>query len=418
MKLWVLLFLTAISLCSCGQKREPKEVSRGYKGEARSNPYLLAQRYLKEKGWSVEDQKGAMILGDDDAMIILPVSSVKLKVDADELLDWVSWGGHAVILVEYGDDYRQDIGEYASHQPQNSTYSWENEDDIVHSIGLDYIADELYVDLLALSKDEDEDFDYISVEGAELENIESDEAGSLEAFGKLLRYVDLVDIELDNRPLKAGLGGEFSFGYGYEYEEGEFGDSEEDHRLLSLWYGDGRVTFVSDARLFRNPYLQMKGHAELLNHLVEQSPRSGVVVFNHGKIEGIFGLLMQHFAVAVWSLLALILFWLWKNLPRFGPRQDILEVDERDQMDHLVTTGNYLWSKGCDTALLVPLRIEVIRRLQGKGDTLNDVHVEQIVEATELPRESVLEAMSLSQISEPNVMVRVVNRLQLILKSI
>ncbi len=416
MNRYIVGFLLGLLLCSCNSKTKDEEIVLGYKGKARGNPYLLAQQYVEVKGYEIIDQRGALHLGDEDAVVILPASAVQNVGDAKKLLDWVSWGGHAIVLLERGEDYWSDIGSYANHKFDGWT-SFETEE--VHSLGLDYLAEELYVDLFHNVSDEivSDDEEKLDEKG---NPVDSEEYYKLIQRGVVLPYVDDIQFTLDEVSLNASLGGNYTFQSQYDLEEGEFGNEADDEalKLLSVHYSDGRVTLLSDARLFRNPYLMMNDHAELLKTLVEQTSRDGAVIFNHGLVENFFTLMIREFSVVVWALLGIVLLWVWKNLPRFGPRQDVLIEDERDQLEYLMTTGNFLWSKGQDEALTHPLREEVCRRMKINHSELTAEQMQKISDSTGLSEIDVREAMKTEQIKDSNVLIRVVRHLQQILKSI
>ena len=420
---FLLTLVFGLVLCSCGEKTVEREVVDGYKGVARVNPYLVAQRFLEKLGYETLDQQGLVKVDEEQSTVILPASTIKVVADGESLLDWANWGGHAVILVERGEDHWRDLGENYdyNHNPARWWYP-SSEDDYAHSAGLDYIAEEIYVDLYY----EDADYvettiaNYLEANGIGEDDPVYEERLSLIKKGKILPYVDEVVVETSEHKLEVGLGGAYSFQPQYEWEEGEFGGEvgEQDYRLVSMNYGDGRVTLVSDARAFRNPYVTMKDHAELLGHLVGLSPRDGQVVFNHGEIDGFFSLLMQHYSVALWALLVLVLVWVWKHLPRFGPRQDIVLEDERDQLAHLVSTGNYLWSKGCGEELLSPLRSEVISKVHPMADRLETEHYRALSESSGIRESELRVAMETQEMKDASTMVRAVRHLQEMLKSI
>ncbi len=421
----LLTIVFVLAICSCGEKTEEREVVEGYKGAARVNPYLAAQKFLEKLGYETLDQQGSVKVDEEQSTVILPASAIKVAADGEFLLDWASWGGHAVILVERGEDYWRDVGEYYDHNP---VWWWNpsSEESYEHSAGLDYIAEEICVDLYY------EDIDYtetsidsfLAANGINEDDPSYDKSLSLIKKGQLLPYVDDVVVDTSERKLDIRLGGSYSFQPQYEWEEGEFGGKVgeevggQDYRLVSMNYGDGRVTLISDARAFRNPYVTMKDHAELLSHLVALSPREGQVVFNHGEIDGFFHLLMQHYSVALWALLVLVLVWVWKHLPRFGPRQDIVLEDERDQLAHLISTGNYLWSKDCSEELLAPLRAEVISKVHPMANRLEAKHYQSLSQNSGVSESELREAMEAEEIKDTSTMVRAVRHLQETLKSI
>jgi hypothetical protein len=210
---------------------------------------------------------------------------------------------------------------------------------------------------------------------------------------------------------------------GLEYEvvyEGDYGSGEkgdDKHRYLSLLYGGGRVTILADAKPLRNRYIGYGDHARLLKELVDHS-RPGTIVFSRGVGDGFFSLVWRHFWMAVLGLLAAIVFWLWKNLPRFGPAQDVPDGGMREFSGQVRGIGRFLWHHKRDDSMLAAMRGTISRRLSLSAEGNHEGKFDQLAEGTALPVESVIEAMTREQIREPGVMIRVVRNLQLILKHI
>ena len=100
----------------------------------------------------------------------------------------------------------------------------------------------------------------------------------------------------------------------------DFGEGEETYFHMSDFYGDGLVTILADASPLRNRYIGYSNHADFLEMLVGKSNRRRVV-FSSGAGDSLFSLIWRYFKLAVISLAVVIVFWLWKSLPRFGPSQ-------------------------------------------------------------------------------------------------
>jgi hypothetical protein len=177
------------------------------------------------------------------------------------------------------------------------------------------------------------------------------------------------------------------------------------------------VSLLADASMLRNRYIGYGDHAEFVGELVELS-RAGTIVFADGGGDGFFTMVWRHFWMAVLGLAVLTVFWLWKNLPRFGPLQDLPEGEVLEFSGQTRGIGRFLWRHKRDDVMLASLRGAVNRKLSHRDDSNNEHAYEQIAHRADLPLASVVEAMTRDHVREPGVMVRVVRNLQHILKTI
>src|SRR5690606_18314015 len=81
----------------------------------------------------------------------------------------------------------------------------------------------------------------------------------------------------------------------------------------------GRVSVVTDARMFRNRGIDRNDHAAFLLALVHADDREGVVKFFRGSGMSLMQMLRKHLWPFLTGLGVMLLFWLWKSLARFGP---------------------------------------------------------------------------------------------------
>src|SRR5213075_340682 len=108
--------------------------------------------------------------------------------------------------------------------------------------------------------------------------------------------------------------------------------------VMSWNRGFGRVTLVADAHPFRNRYLARNDHAALLYGLVSLDHRTVVSFVSVLKVS-FWKMLWEHGRPALLCLAALLMLWLWKNLPRFGPILAAEDHSSRDFTAHLAMAG-------------------------------------------------------------------------------
>ena len=400
----LLLALSCWSLVSCS-KTEERERVLGYTGLASRNPYLAAERYLEADHREVISSNGALRFDPDEGLVISPASSVRSVGDSDRLLEWVSDGGHFVCFLERGEDYFKDVGEWANHTPGN----WSDEDEI--NTGLDELL--LSLDVEVTNVDSRREIDEVE------EAIEDDSYRLSVAKGKVLPYAEVVNVVIEEgvTAFNMKLGGVKRIKPLGDYYVDDWYEAGEEHRFMSRSYGYGRVTFISDARAFRNPYLKLEQHALMLDHM---ATNGGKIVFSLGKVPGFMGMLMEQAWMALYGLLLLVVLWIWKNVPRFGPLLDVSEGHSRNYAEQVSNTGKFLWRNKCDDSLLQPLRDAVIRKsgqpfMQGL-DT--QALVSKLSESSGIAPELITEAMTRTAVRDANSMVRITKTLQSLLKSL
>ncbi|MBT8036012.1 MAG: DUF4350 domain-containing protein [Verrucomicrobiae bacterium] len=395
--------MSAVIVCcllvSCGET-EKKKRTVGYKGEARSNPFLAAQRMLQKQGKDVVVKDGVGGFETETSTLLMPRSSINSVGRAKRLMEWVDQGGHLVMMLEggvgRGNDFRKDVVTGEASQVESSGLLY-----CLETMGVDWVEWSIPRDKSAASPMSDDDWEAMD---------ESD---------RVLLGSEETEFSMGGRGMEihhwAARGLTFDVTYEGDYGSGEKGDNQ--HRYLSLLYGGGRVTILSDARPLRNRYIGYADHARLLTTLVDHS-RPGTIIFSRGQGDGFFSLVWRYFWMAVLGLLAMVVFWLWKNLPRFGPAQDLPDGGSREFSDQVRGVGRFLWRHQRDDSMLAAMRGAISRRLSLSAEGGNEGVFDQLSERTGLPVDTIIEAMTREQIREPGVMVKVVKNLQIILKHI
>lgn len=312
MKALLLMLLCAL-LAGCDGGGPTRKVETGYKGKARLDAYLAAGRFLEKNGYTVESKPGWPGLDGDVAVVIVPASVITTKSYARELDEWVADGGHLLCLVEHAESYHDDWSRYPRGWGEAK-------------------AKTPVPDPLA---------EFFSKAGVEIQGGEKIEAKRLRRDGE--RYEVLAE---SSTGVKVGGG---------------------KNRRLMGWteYGEGLITVMVDARPFRNRYIGDHDHAALLLAIVEASPYEGSVVIVRDAALSLWALLWKHGWPALAGLLAVTVFWLWKNMPRFGPlRREDPPSKLRDYDHHLEALGDFQWRLDKGASLLRPLRESVLDRAQ------------------------------------------------------
>jgi len=116
------------------------------------------------------------------------------------------------------------------------------------------------------------------------------------------------------------------------------------------------------------------------------------------------------------ALAFIVLFWLWKNLPRFGPYLAPYETHSRKFTEHVDMSGRFLWRRRNTIQLLAPLRRRVIhgfsRALGIPGNAPPDAVARRIAEATGMEEQRVYFALTAANVLDATTLTQTVRDLQ------
>lgn len=376
------LFLLSLVFVAC-DSGEKEEIPIGYRGKARVNPYLAAERYLVGEGWPAKSSRIWSEFGEETGTIFMPGTSLGSKGLAMRALHWVENGGLLILTIEGGEPERNDFVGHQSGRgiPDKGDYP-----------GLDYLLGEVGVEIVA----------------QDWESIPSDE---LPEHGKLSRpwHIAVVPFE-DADSMELEFEGSVALRadqYGTDWEENVALPS----RVIATGYGDGNVLVLAHARPLRSAYLDRADHGIFLDMIADWNAR-GDIVFLYGSTTSFFGLVWQRAWMAVVAGLILLAVWLWMRIPRLGP---VLEDDfstKRPYGDSLVASARFLWRGGHIAHLVRPLRDRLEHAHQGDPATL----YQRLANESGLSRDEVAQALTLEPTKDPGTLMKLVQKLQALLK--
>jgi hypothetical protein len=351
----LVLGVAALLLGGCG-KYETRVRELGYKGPARVNPYLAAERFLGKNGYAAQSGASWQKSLEPVGTLIVPSSFLNSRGRLQQVGAWVGDGGHLIILRERGESFWNDFAKQRSAikpDPNENLQAWLNE--------------------------------HLGVS-------ERTVPSSVDPRGLLI----------NDRTLQFQMDSTKVFDLDFEREDGEFGDADSEseqpdgHQILSLKWDQGRVTLMAQANPFRNHFIGNADHAELLLALLACSPSTGSVVFVYGGGISFPQMLWENAWAGLLGVLGVLVIWLWRNLPRFGPwARPAEEVVQPGYLQHIAAVGDFLWRHGRAVTLLAPLRREIMERFEHfKPAALDDDIFEWLGQRANIPRERVMRAMT------------------------
>ncbi|MND80230.1 hypothetical protein D3C80_719980 [compost metagenome] len=303
-----------------------RTVDLGPAPEAKANPYLAAEHFLRQRQIAVERADSlAQILADTPAaghsLLLLGSRQQLSAAQSQRLLDWTAGGGHLLVVAEAN----------WSAQRQRSD---------------DLLLDLLQIRRLPSSSLDDEAPGELTEVGLE---------GEVED-----PWPELTKLYLENEDAPAY----FAFDTRYHLEDSgnrahAWANSAEATHLLQLAHGDGLVTVLSDGKLWRNSRIGEYDHAWLLWYLTQDSR---VTLLQRIDGEALPWLLLRHFPAALIALAVLLALLLWHFGLRHGPLQADAPPARRQLGEHLHACAEFLCRQQGHAALLARLQAEVRQR--------------------------------------------------------
>jgi hypothetical protein len=358
---FLFVLLAAVFLTSCDYTEIKREI--GYKGKARVNPWLAAERFAAQYEGNVRSLASWTPPESEDAVWFVPASILGNESFTRRVEEWVENGGHLVLLVEHAD---AETNDWSRHTTEPAVP-------------------------LAL-------------------------VGMLERAGITLKDREAAKDSVTAQKI------EFD-GESYEVDaESETSVALEDEKpgvFASIEHGDGRMTVLTDGRLFRNRWIGEKEHADLLDALILSTGYEGSISFLRGSGLSLWGLMGQHLWPVLLGLGLVTLLWLWKNFTRFGPVEAATDISTlRGYEHHLEALGDFQWRLDRAVALLAPLRAQIVERGQhmsfrvGRRD---DDFFQFLADRAGIPRERVFRALAEGAPPDSAILTRTTADLQRLL---
>jgi hypothetical protein len=319
-------FLTIAVFCGClaaaaiwffsnFERRTEKEWV-GFQGKARRDNWLAAERLLQRMGASATAVRSLPELGSlpGSATLLLPGGRQALNTQMrNRILLWVARGGR--LIVEAEPPYMRDA--------------------LLDALGVQRKLIKLPQKKKRDDEEDDDKYGYQMPVRVAL-------PAELEPVTVIMkRGIDLRS----KKPLA-------QFGY------------RETNAALFLSHGRGRVLVLNDFGGFSNDSIGEHDHAEFLWHMVrvDEGAPSAYFFFDPQKLS-----LLQWLRENAWAAIAggalLVLIWLWRAVPRFGPIVPDPDRARRRLLDHLRASGRFLWKHGGSRRLLEAAREACMRRI-------------------------------------------------------
>lgn len=319
----------AVTLASC--ERRTEEVDVGFRGEARTNPLLAAQRTLERLGTTSRTQFGLLELPDTDALLITEAGRLRGRGEVlERFLDWVEAGGRAVVCL---DGFESDKGSFNPFE------------------GLDEFESE----------------------------VEPAWANRPNALLEALDVERRLDPDVEDFGFAEFDGGDYSVAC--LRDDGVLAADAASGPVVRVPLGAGEVDVLTTGRIFSNHELGDEDHAEFLDALASLGGERPQAVIAFASSESLGALLVSRAPFALLAAAVLLLLWLWRAWPRFGPVEELDTTAMAGFTTHVEAVGRFLWKHDQGPALLASTRGQVLARVDARMPELHGASREALCDA-------------------------------------
>jgi len=135
-------------------------------------------------------------------------------------------------------------------------------------------------------------------------------------------------------------------------------------RIASFTRGAGQVSVVTGFGRFSNRRIGQQDNARFLWALMQIRPGTGeVLLLKPGDAPSLWTWLVESAAEALTAAAALIVLWLWRTLPRFGPIRPEPAPERKQLLEHILACGRFRWSQGGRAPLMEAAREQCLARI-------------------------------------------------------
>ncbi|WP_223548299.1 DUF4350 domain-containing protein [Pseudomonas sp. A-B-19] len=328
------------------------DIDHGPSPEARANPYLAAQLFLRKQGLNVDRANGLDILPSLDphqhSLLLLAERDSMTPRQIDQVLNWTRAGGRLLFVAES---------------------LWDEK--LGHSN--DLLLDRVQLHQ-SLSKDLKDPPPGVGDDP----------------------YPQLTRLYLENEDAPAYAG----FDTAFHLEDPKnlaqaWANSARATHLMQLKYGRGSIIVVTDADLWKTPAIDQYDNAWLLWYLTADTRVT--LIFNTGH-DSLPTLLLRYFPQALVALFALIGLGFWHFGVRQGPLLEPAPKARRQLQEHLRASADFLLRRNGQAGLLQALQQDILRRMRRRHPGFEQLAVAEqwlvLARLTGQPTPAISQAMS------------------------
>ncbi|WP_024647285.1 DUF4350 domain-containing protein [Pseudomonas syringae] len=333
--LLIVALLTAAGIyLSSHLERYEKTVDQGPSPEAKANPWLAAKQFLQGLSVPVNTTDTLVQLPDPrqgtQTLLLFNDRTNMTPAQTERLLSWAESGGHLLFVAEkLWDEKKGRSGDLLLDRLQIHQY-----------LTRDINAQERQLD-------DAQPMPPIPLMKPALPH-------------KKVPWPKLTRLYLENESAPAYM----SFEPAFHLEDPEdnaqsWANSGDATHLMQISRGDGMITVITDADLWKTHSIGNYDNAWLLWYLTQGSEVTMVLQTEH---DNLLSLLLRNFPQALLASALLIAFGLWHVGMREGPLQKPASLARRQLIEHLRASAEFLRRRTGQQTLIKSLQQDVLRR--------------------------------------------------------
>jgi Domain of unknown function (DUF4350) len=395
---------------------EEHEIDLGYSSEARQNPFLAAELFLRNQGVTVTRVNNVSLLEKqswrelhlepNDTILLINSYKTLTNESYKNISSWIENGGTFIMSAR-----NPFMGSHTSDE--------------------DFLFEEFGVEPTTIEKtDEDTNFfkkiaeDLKKQQEEQKQEKQKEKKQNEEKKKKEDTCVEeektiTIPFASDEKPLV------FDFSTASPLQRLSYSDDEDNQQELSsdkkhLFYfnwGEGSVTFVSDETIWSNRRIHCHDHAYGLWRLI--NPYNRIWILVNQDAPSLAAILWRYIPFAVISCSLALFFWLWSSSQTFGPVQTVTQTQRRSLTEHLHASAMLLWRRQQQVQLLKQLRQSILSRLHSVSAIAfqsDQEKIEYLFELSKIPKKQIEKALFSEQLEHPQEFINAVVCLQSLVK--
>ncbi|WP_020414148.1 DUF4350 domain-containing protein [Microbulbifer variabilis] len=367
-------------------ERYTEERDRGWAPEARRNWFLAAEQYLAALGLEPRQAENISVLNElspDATLFISDSSQVYNPQRVDELLDWVSSGGHAIVVA------RTEGFDFEEQRSEERDWLLEALDVSIMEGHGEYFFDNPLQQLLGEDAElspEQSPGEAMREYNRRIDEGDFPEEKKAETSGEKPRNPDVGPEDLVNLPTDNSGEIQLHFNASHLLYHPGLDDNtvagapvfwarvwrdDEAVPFIQFERGRGVITLLTDSEIWQSHRIGHFDHAYFLQLLAG----NGEFVFlTRPRFDSLSYLARKYAAEFFLAGALALLGWLLLRARRFGPLQPAPETARRSLLEHISACGHYYWRHDRCEQLLRGRRAELLRLLRATDADSTDRH--------------------------------------------
>ncbi|MFJ3523567.1 DUF4350 domain-containing protein [Pseudomonas sp. NPDC090203] len=309
-------------------------VDQGPSPEVRANPYLAAETFLRQRGISVRTTQALNTLPDTgeqaQTLMLLDTREKMTPAEVKRVLSWTRSGGRLLFVAEQ---------------------LWDEE----KGRSGDPLLDQLQIRQFLTRDLREQDKRW---EREQLKPVIPLSTPDVKAPPTPWPELTRLYVQNESDPAYMSFDPAFHLDDPQDHAQSWANSADATH-MLQMVYGDGLITVLTDADLWKTRAIGKYDNAWLLWYLSQDSDVTMLLRTDH---DDLFGLLWKYFPQALLALALCLGAGLWHAGMRQGPLQPEPSLARRQLGEHLRASADFMLRRRGQQALLRALQQDILRR--------------------------------------------------------